>query len=281
MIRIGPVGCDHPWVGVDQLLFGLLAGFIVAAVTTPVGVSGAVFLLPVQLDLLKVPSPAVTPTNLVFNIISTPGALLRYRAQGQRPGNLTRWMLAGTVPGVIIGAVIRVVLVPDLRTFRLIAAGILLPLGVWLTWRALRGTQVVSGAMPPRSRVSLLGLFVGIVGGVYGIGGGSLLAPILVARGLPVAKVAPAALAATFVTSIVGALTFAVLALRSPGAVAPLWALGVACGLGGLLGGYVGARWSSRLPERALRLLLGMTAIALAVLYVIQSNVWAPHGLPN
>jgi len=38
---------------------------LVAVVTAPVGVSGAVFLLPVQLDLLRVPSPAVTPTNLL------------------------------------------------------------------------------------------------------------------------------------------------------------------------------------------------------------------------
>jgi hypothetical protein len=45
-----------------------------------VGVSGAVFVLPVQLDLLKVPSPAVTPTNLLFNVVATPGALLRFRA---------------------------------------------------------------------------------------------------------------------------------------------------------------------------------------------------------
>lgn len=44
------------------------AGFLIATVTKPVGVSGAVFLLPVQLSLLHVPSPAVTPTNLLFNV---------------------------------------------------------------------------------------------------------------------------------------------------------------------------------------------------------------------
>ena len=48
--------------------------------TTPVGVSGAMFLLPVQVSLLSVPSPAVTPTNLLFNVVATPGGLLRYAA---------------------------------------------------------------------------------------------------------------------------------------------------------------------------------------------------------
>ena len=42
-------------------------------VTTPAGVSGAVLLLPFQLSVLHVPSPAVTPTNLLFNVAATPG----------------------------------------------------------------------------------------------------------------------------------------------------------------------------------------------------------------
>ena len=65
------------------VLLGFAAGLVIATVTTPVGVSGAVFLLPVQLDVVRVPSPAVTPTNLLFNVVARPGALLRYRAQGQ------------------------------------------------------------------------------------------------------------------------------------------------------------------------------------------------------
>ena len=40
-----------------------VAGAALATLTAPVGVSGAVFLLPVQLDVLGVPSPQVTPTQ--------------------------------------------------------------------------------------------------------------------------------------------------------------------------------------------------------------------------
>lgn len=257
-------------MGWEPLAVGFAAGLLIAVVTAPVGVSGAVFLLPVQLDVLRVPSPAVTPTNLLFNVVSGPGALLRYRAQGQRPGVLTRTMLWGAVPGVLVGALVRVYLVPDARTFRLVAAAVLLPIGLWLIWRAVRGSRVPGGASPSRRFVVVTGLAVGVVGGVYGIGGGSVLAPILVARGLPVAAVAPAALASTFVTSIVGALAFGVLALRADGAVAPEWALGLVCGLGGLIGGYLGARWSRALPDRALTVLLGVAATALAVLYGSQ-----------
>ena len=111
----------------------------------------------------------------------------------------------------------------------------------------------------------------GVVGGIYGIGGGSILGPILAGRGILVAEVAPAALASTFMTSITGALTYAVLALiDTRGSIAPDWPLGLLCGVGGLAGGYLGARLQPRLPEKALRLMLAAVATALAVLYFIQ-----------
>ncbi|MGW6696495.1 TSUP family transporter [Nocardia sp. NPDC055049] len=93
-------------------------------------------------------------------------------------------------------------------------------------------------------------LAVGVVGGIYGIGGGSLLSPILVGRGVPLAEVAPAALASTFLTSIAGAATYLGLAVVTGGTdIAPTWAIGLSCGIGGLVGGYLGAHLQPRLPE--------------------------------
>jgi uncharacterized membrane protein YfcA len=253
---------------VPDPLIALAFGFVVALVTTPVGVSGAVLLLPVQLDVLHVPNPSVTPTNLLYNVVSGPGALLRHRRQGVDTSLLTH-LLAGTVPGVVVGACLRVWLVPDPRPFRLVAAAVLLPMGIWLVIRAARRHPTATKAAPRPRTLVLLALTVGVIGGIYGIGGGSLIAPLLVGRGMAVAKVAPSALASTFVTSIVGAAAFTVLALGVDGSVAPDWSLGIAAGLGGLGGGYLGARWSRFAPERALRLLLGVLAILLALTYVV------------
>jgi len=85
-----------------------------------------------------------------------------------------------------------------------------------------------------------------------------------------IAAAGPAALASTFLTSVVGAVTYSLLALTSSGDIVPVWSLGLACGLGGLVGGYLGAHLQPRLPETALRLLLGALAIALGALYAIQ-----------
>ncbi|WP_392893194.1 sulfite exporter TauE/SafE family protein [Streptomyces sp. LN699] len=251
---------------------GFGAGLLISTVTAPVGVSGAVFLLPVQLSVLGVPSPAVTPTNLLFNVVAGPGALWRYRRDGALRGGLARRLVTWTLPGVITGAVIRVFALPGPDVFRILVAALLLPLGTWLGWRTLRPARHRLGAAEPSPpALAALALTVGVVGGIYGIGGGSLLGPVLAARGMPMARVAPATLAATFTTSIAGAAAYAALAQASSGPVAPDWWLGLACGLGGLIGGYLGARLQPHLPETALRFLLGTLAATLGTMYASQT----------
>jgi uncharacterized membrane protein YfcA len=251
-------------------LLGFAAGLLIATITAPVGISGAVFLLPVQLSVLHVPNPSVTPTNLLFNIIAAPGALARYRQQHQLASPLARQLIAGTLPGVIAGSAIHVYFAAGPHTFRVLAAAVLLPIGVWLLLRNPKRSPRDSHRLKPRT-ITGLALAVGVIGGIYGIGGGSILGPILVGSGMSIATVAPAALASTFITSAVGALTYALLALTTTGDIAPNWILGLTCGAGGLIGGYLGARLQPRLPETALRLLLGTLAIALAIAYLAQA----------
>jgi uncharacterized membrane protein YfcA len=256
---------------VGQVAAGFLAALLISIVTAPVGVSGAMFLIPVQLELLDVPNPAVTPTNLLYNVVAGPGALVRYRRAGQLAGPLTRQLLLGTLPGVVIGAVMRVYLVPGAQAFRLVVACVLVPLGAWLIARTFR--RFGHADRPLKSgHVTAAALVVGVVGGIYGIGGGSILGPILVGTGLAVAQVAPAALASTFVTSVIGSAAFVVLSTLHDGAVAPDWSVGLALGAGGLVGGYVGARLQPFVPDRALRCLLGALALALGVMYGIQGT---------
>lgn len=249
------------------VLGGCLA-FLIAIVATPVGVSGAVFLVPVQVSLLHTPSPSVTPTNLLYNVIATPGALARYAGRGLARSPLTKTLVLGTLPGVVVGSVIRVELLSGPSAFYLVIAAVLVPLGAWLAV----GRSPVRRREPPAvddRRISGMALVVGAVGGIYGIGGGSLLAPVLVGLGFAVGEVAPAALASTFVTSIVGVLTYAALSLRHSGSIAPVWIVGLSIGFGGLLGGYVGAGLQPRLPEHLLRRGLGVLALALGLRYAL------------
>ena len=248
----------------------LAAAYLIAVITTPAGISGAVLLLPFQVSVLGTPSPAVTPTNLLYNIIATPGALYRFWRQGQTGGRLALVLIAGTLPGVIAGAVIRVELLPGAQIFDLVVAGVLIPLGCWL---ALTRPTRTDG---PDHRVRLipapvlvaLAAAVGCVGGIYGIGGGSVLAPVLIASGRKPSQVAPAALAATFVTSVGGVITFTILSLHQHIPAAPDWPTGIALGVGGLAGGYTGARIQSRMPDVLIRRLVGVLVIAIGAYYL-------------
>ena len=254
------------WVEITALV----AAFAVAVLATPAGVSGAVLLLPFQVSVLGTPSPAVTPTNLLYNVVATPGALYRYWRQHQTGGRLALVLIAGTLPGVIAGAIIRVELLPGPRVFNVVVAAVLLPLGLWL---ALTRPPAASAADRPARALTepvliTFAAVVGCVGGIYGIGGGSILAPILIGTGRPPAQAAPAALTSTFVTSVAGVATFTILSVHAHGPVSPAWPTGIALGVGGLAGGYTGARIQPHLPEVLIRRLLGILVLAIGVRYL-------------
>jgi hypothetical protein len=246
---------------------------VIALVATPAGISGAVLLLPFQVSVLGTPSPAVTPTNLLYNVVATPGGLYRYWRQHQTGGRLALVLIAGTLPGVIAGSVIRVELLPGSRVFDLVVAAVLAPLGAWIALSRPSGPAQPDGPGPdvrviPAPALVILAAAVGCVGGIYGIGGGSILAPILVGTGRRPAEVAPAALASTFVTSVAGVITFTILAAHADGQVAPDWPTGIALGVGGLAGAYTGARLQSRLPDVLIRRVMGVLVVAIGVRYL-------------
>ena len=256
-------------------LVAFAAAFLLATIATPAGISGAVLLLPFQVSVLGTPSPAVTPTNLLYNVVATPGALYRYWRQGQTGGRLAVTLIAGTLPGVVAGSVIRVELLPSSQVFDLVVAAVLIPLGVWLAFSrpALGQEPGRPSRLIPAPVLVTLAAAVGCVGGIYGIGGGSILAPILIGSGRPPSEVAPAALVSTFVTSVAGVITFTILSVHADAPIAPDWPTGIALGVGGLTGAYLGARLQSRLPEVAVRRIVGVLVVAIGARYL-----WAGLG---
>ena len=98
-----------------------------------------------------------------------------------------------------------------------------------------------------------------------------MIAPTLVTFfHLPVRRVAPAALTATLITSLAGVTSFELLALFSSAGSSerPDWLLALLFGMGGAAGGFLGAKFSARVPERGLRVLLAALAITLGVTYI-------------
>jgi uncharacterized membrane protein YfcA len=107
---------------------------VVSFFTSMGGVSGAFLLLPFQVSVLGFTSPAVSPTNLVFNVVAIPSGVYRYIKEGRMAWPLTWVVVVGTLPGVFIGAFLRIKYLPDPKAFKLFAGFVLLYIGLRLAY---------------------------------------------------------------------------------------------------------------------------------------------------
>ncbi len=276
--------------------------FFVSFFTSMGGVSGAFLLLPFQVSILGYTTPSVSATNQVYNIVAIPSGVYRFVREGRMLWPLTLSVIVGTLPGVFMGAWIRVEYLPDPKSFKFFAACVLLYIGWRLAIDIIRNSnQGKASGKSPGSAVThsvkgisctlkkvkfefdgeiyqftptvvyLLCFLVGIGGGIYGIGGGAIVAPFFVAIvGLPVYAVAGAALMGTFITSIAGVLFYHFLAQFYPQmSVSPDWQLGILFGAGGFLGIYLGARMQKFVPARIIKGILCVCVLLVAGKYIL------------
>ncbi|MCI5124911.1 MAG: sulfite exporter TauE/SafE family protein, partial [Candidatus Electrothrix sp. AR5] len=183
-----------------------LIAFCISFFTSMSGVSGAFLLLPFQVSYLGFDTPAVTATNHLFNITAIPGGVYRYIREGRMAWPLTWAVIIGTLPGVLAGTVIRTRFLLDPTFFKRFIGIVLLYIGVkllgtaqikkkkqegqqspppfsgdsisqsWINCKALGFTFRGENYQAPTQKIMLLSLVVGLIGGIYGIGGGALMA---------------------------------------------------------------------------------------------------------
>jgi uncharacterized protein len=267
-----------------------LVAAAVAFATSMVGISGAVLLLPFQVSVLGFASPAASATNLVYNLVAIPGSLMRYRREGRLFWPLALAIALGSAPGTLLGAWLRIHVLAERALFEPFVAAVLL----YLAWRLVTGgrdesqsvvAEGVTALAWDRRRLgigyggtehrvplpALLGVsfLVGLVGTAYGIGGGSLMVPLCLSQWrLPLHAIAGATLAATLITSALALAAYAFLPAPPGVAAAPDLALGTLFGLGGLVGGYLGARCQRYLHQAALKMLLAAVLLGVAGYYL-------------
>jgi len=283
-------------------LIPFVVAFVVSFFTSMGGVSGAFLLLPFQVSVLGYTAPSVSATNQVFNIVAIPSGVYRYIREGRMLWPLTWAVIIGTLPGVFIGAWVRIKYLPDPKNFKLFVGLVLLYIGLRLFMDVIKNKGRKKGSSAKQTAeerhtvnliessirqvkfdydgeihhfspltVYIICFLVGIIGGIYGIGGGSIVAPFFVAIiGLPVYTVAGAALMGTFITSVAGVIFYQYLSwVYTEMAVAPDWTLGVLFGFGGLLGMYIGARTQKFVPARIIKGILCCCVLFVAVRYVV------------
>ena len=303
-------------------LIPFLVAFCISMFVASAGVSGAFLILPFQVSVLGFTSPAVSPTNLFYNIVAIPSGVYRYMREKRMAWPLAWVIIIGTLPGIFIGAVIRILYLPDPKNFKFFAGCVLLYIGLRLAYSMIKKNDLtiekarsvekrfykeknkkemtVTGDAKPVAAVRtvkfslkrysysfygeifafntmgllLLSFIVGIVGGTYGIGGGAIIAPFLVAFfGLPVYTIAGATLMATFITSIAGVVFYAGIAplfAYTGLSIMPDWTLGALFGAGGFLGIYCGAWLQKYMPAKIIKIILILMITFIAIRYIIN-----------
>lgn len=298
-----------------------LVGLVISFFTSMGGISGAFLILPFQVSVLGFTSPAVSPTNLVFNIVGIPGAVYRYFSEGRMNWPLAWNIIAGTFPGLFLGMIIRIVYLPDPRPFKLFAGLVLLYIGGRMVYQLIADKGAAESAakiaedkmrqeavvrpqnqVPVKSKSSaictiswsltrteyeffgqcfsfhttglfILSLVVGLIGGIYGIGGGAIIAPFIVSFfHLPIHTIAGATLMGTCVTSIGGVIFYPLVGphfAAAGEAVSPDWLLGFLFGIGGFVGMYLGARTQKYVPAAIIRPALAILISAVGLQYVV------------
>jgi uncharacterized protein len=223
----------------------LLVAFLISFVTAPAGISGAFLLLPFQVSILGFTGPAVSSTNLVYNVTATFGGIYGYIREDRMMWPLVWMISAGTIPGVFVGAILRIRYFSDLAMFKTFVGTVLLYLGVRMLRATISSTfqrrteprvdeylsrtsETPHTLNPTRPRQAkhapsryfalrktfLLSLAVGVIGGIYGVGGAAIIAPFLVAiLGLSITEIAGAAFMSTLITSVAGIAAFEMLAV--------------------------------------------------------------------
>lgn len=286
-----------------------IVAFVISFFTSMGGVSGAFLLLPFQVSVLGFTSPSVSATNQLFNVVAIPSGVYQYIKEGRMVWPLTWAVVIGTLPGVLIGAIVRIRYLPDPKNFKMFVGLVLLYIGGKMVKDLLQKKRSKGGQVSAEEQfqkkvqeyrkthqtddsseqvkiphviakkfnlsriiyefygqtfnISTLGIMslcfvVGIIGGVYGIGGGSIVAPFFISFfGLPVYTIAGAALMGTFITSVSGVIFYQLIAPNYPDMViAPDWLLGFLFGVGGFAGMYCGARLQKFVPAKLIKWIL-------------------------
>ena len=291
-----------PVAGVKTYVFiPPVVAFVISFFTSMAGISGAFLLLPFQMSFLGFTTTSVTSTNFLFNVTGTPGGIYRYIKECRFAWPVALIIVAGIIPGVLVGYHIRIKFLPDPKSFKLFVGFVLLFVALKLikdAWAKNTGGQENSCNLNDRVNNVALGLkktrfdfrkathsfstggmlglafIVGIVGGVYGIGGGSIIAPFLITFfKLPVYAIAGAVLLGTFTSSAAGVAFYSLIPLN--GEVAPPdWMLGILFGAGGLLGMYFGAKMQRYVSEKWIKLILGIIVFIIASRYVLKFFIY-------
>ena len=247
---------------IEALGFGALIGLSLGAL----GAGGSILTVPILVYAMGVPVQSAAGTSLaVVGLNALVGALDHLRRGRSLPKTGLAFGLSGLL-GALAGAWLnhhlRADVVLTLFAMLMLAAAWNLVRRRVATEQSTFTEQFTPAAW---SRLIAAGLAVGLLTGLFGIGGGFLIVPALViVLGVPMRMAVGTSLVAIALNALWGVLAYLGLGGLD-------WGLIGLFAAGGLLGVLLGGRLAGRLPERALRIAFASLVVGLAIYTFVRS----------
>jgi uncharacterized membrane protein YfcA len=262
------------------IVSGALVGFVVGAT----GVGGGSLMTPLLTLAFGIPAQVAVGTDLLFAAITKSSGAFSYARRGQIPWGIVRWLAAGSVPAslltlgalqlwqpdaVSLGRLIR----PALGFALILTAGALAfrrqiqALGASFAARGANELALATAGAPlalnlPASAVTqplrtlAVGALIGTLVTLTSVGAGAIgvVALFFLYPALPARQLVGADIVHAVPLTLVAGLGHAALGTVD-------WAMLLGLLIGSLPAIHLGAAVAGRLPERALRAMLGMMLV--------------------
>ena len=236
------------------VIIGLVAGTFSALF----GVGGGIVTVPLLVALAAMPTRLATGTSLAAIVVTALAGTILYGFEDELHVGLAFLVGLPAVVGVVAGTAVQQRL--PLRALSLGFAALLTGLGLWLLLgdggEAVAGGSVDIDALAVTAAIGA-GLVAGLLAGLFGVGGGILFVPVLVALGLGQLEAEATSLLAVLPTVAVGA-------WRQHGYGNVLPRAAVVVGVASILGVWAGVALATAADELLLRRLFALLLVGVA-----------------
>lgn len=246
----------------------VVIGFATSILSGALGIGGGVILIPTMVYLLGMDQHRAHGTSLAIISLVVLSSAILYSKHGLVDWTVAVELMAGGVIGASIGA----------RLCNRLSAGKLKRyFGIFLAFVGLRmlcsaafaatttphiaGHALLAGTLGGGAVVVLVGVGTGIFSGLFGIGGGIIMIPVLTlglglaqkaAQGISLAVIIPVSFSGAMIHNAHGNVR---------------WGIGFWLAAGGVLGGLFGASLAvNRIPDEVLRGMFGVLMLVMGIL---------------
>jgi hypothetical protein len=248
-------------------------GFFIGIIASMTGVGGGIFIVPILTFFYAFVVNSATGTSLTSIIFTAIASTLNYAKQKRIYYKTGAILIITTAPGAYLGAWLATIM--EERTLGLVFGVFLILVAIRMIISALR-TKAQKQAQPVRTGTELLhsgktviigaglSFFGGVASGLLGIGGGTLVVPILiVAMGMPIHYATATSMFTMIFTSISGVAKYVQADLIN-------FPVALLLATGTIFGAQVGAYTSKKISGRNLGLIFGIMLVVAGINMILK-----------